>query len=122
MSLECRWLAGGVLITVSGEVDHTNADRLESYAGRVRQPGRPLLLDLGRLTFMDSKGLYVLLRLNAATREQGGGLHLVAVHDVPAHLLAITGVWDALTTHDSLAQALATLAGTPSTPAPGKIT
>ncbi|MGW0801599.1 STAS domain-containing protein [Nonomuraea sp. NPDC002799] len=114
LSLDSRGLAAGVLVILSGEIDFTNADQLETYAEAVRLPGEPLMLDLGGLTFMDSKGLNVLLRLNAAARAEGGGLHLVAVHDVPARLLEITGVWDALATHTNLEQALAVvLSGDP---------
>ncbi|MFB4263335.1 STAS domain-containing protein [Nonomuraea sp. GTA35] len=99
LSLSCRHLPGGVLIAVAGELDSTNADQLESYAERHRRPGPGMVLDLTGLTFMDSRGLHVLLRLNAAVREQGGLLRLAAVHDVPARVLQITGVWLALHIH-----------------------
>ncbi|GAA2211431.1 STAS domain-containing protein [Nonomuraea monospora] len=99
LKLSCRELPGGVLIAVAGELDSTNADDLESYAERRRVPGPGMVLDLTGLTFMDSRGLHVLLRLNAAVREQGGLLRLAGVQDVPARVLQITGVWLALHIH-----------------------
>ncbi|UBU17811.1 STAS domain-containing protein [Nonomuraea gerenzanensis] len=109
LSLSSRELPGGVLITVTGELDSTNADQLESYADRHRGPGPGLILDLNELTFMDSRGLHVLLRLNAAVRRQGGLLRLAGVQDVPARVLQITGVWLALHIHPDAQHAAAAM-------------
>jgi anti-anti-sigma factor len=106
LSLSCRHLPGGVLITVAGELDSTNADQLESYAERHRRPGPGMVLDLAGLTFMDSRGLHVLLRLHGAVRTQQARLSLAAVHDWPARLLQITGIWDALDIHPGVEEAI----------------
>ncbi|TYB57023.1 STAS domain-containing protein [Nonomuraea sp. PA05] len=116
LSLDRRPFTAGVLISVAGEMDATNADQLEVYVGRMGQPGRPLVLDLAGLTFMDSTGLHVLLRVLSAVREQGGTLHLAAVTDLPARLLQITGVWDALDIHPTADAAVTALLRPP---APG---
>ncbi|MEV0381496.1 STAS domain-containing protein [Nonomuraea sp. NPDC050643] len=105
LSLNCRPLPAGVLITVAGELDATNADHLESSVGRSRLPGGPLVLDLGGLTFMDSSGLHALLRVHADVRREGGALHLAAVQDLPARILQITGVWDAMNIHAGVEEA-----------------
>ncbi|MFB4285897.1 STAS domain-containing protein [Nonomuraea sp. MTCD27] len=105
------------MITVVGELDATNADDLETHVGRVRPPSRPVVLDLGGLTFMDSTGLRVLLRVHAEVRKQGSTLHLAAVQDLPARLLQITEVWDALNIHPTAEAAVATLL-TPPAPKP----
>jgi anti-anti-sigma factor len=107
LSVDERRLATGVLVTVTGEADSTNADWLESSIERAQRQGESLVLDLSGLTFMDSSGLAVLLRLNAAARAQGGGLHLAAVQDLPARVLQISGVWDALNIHPSVDEAVA---------------
>jgi anti-anti-sigma factor len=104
LKLDCRQLIKGVLITVAGEVDCSNADLFESYTTRMCRPGQPILLDLSGLTFMDSSGLHALLRLDAATRPRG--LHLAAVHTMPARVLRITKVWDALNIHPSVEEAI----------------
>ncbi|MCK2213766.1 STAS domain-containing protein [Actinomadura sp. ATCC 31491] len=106
LSLDVRALPSGVLITVAGEVDSTNADWLETSINQAGRSGAALVLDLGGLTFLDSSGLHVLLRLNAAARERGGGLHLADVRDVPARVLQITGVWSALDIHPTAAEAV----------------
>ncbi|MGN9842519.1 STAS domain-containing protein [Nonomuraea sp. H19] len=107
MSLDSQRLVAGVLIIVTGEVDATNAARLETFLHERILPREPVVLDLSGLTFMDSMGLHVLLRLNATLRAQDTTLHLAAVHDVPARVLQITGVWLALNIHPSVEQAIA---------------
>ncbi|GAA3597841.1 STAS domain-containing protein [Nonomuraea rosea] len=107
LKLCCRPMSVGVLIAVTGELDATNTGQFESYLDSARLPGEPVLLDLGGLTFMDSSGLHVLLRLNAAAGEEGGAVHLAAIRDVPARMLEITGVWDALNIHPGVDEAAA---------------
>ncbi|WP_219467921.1 STAS domain-containing protein [Nonomuraea rhizosphaerae] len=109
LSLDRQRLIIGVLVTVGGEVDATNAPHLEAYLRQEILPGEPLVLDLGALTFMDSSALNVLIRLDAALREQNTTLRLAAVSDVPARVLQITGVWSALHIHPSVEEAIAAL-------------
>jgi anti-anti-sigma factor len=107
LSLDSQRLIVGVLIIVAGEVDHTNADQLESYTSEQMLPGEVVVLDMGGLTFMDSMGLHALLRLNAGLREKGASLYLADVGDVTARVLQITGVWWALNIHSSVENAIA---------------
>ncbi|MFF4623185.1 STAS domain-containing protein [Nonomuraea jabiensis] len=105
LSLSCRDLPGGVLITVTGELDATNAHELESYAESHRRPGPGMVLDLGGLIFLDSRGLHVLLRLQSAVGGQGGLLRVAGVQGRPARILQITGVWSVLTIYPDAQQA-----------------
>ncbi|MGR6917920.1 STAS domain-containing protein [[Actinomadura] parvosata] len=112
VGLRCRTLPAGVVITLAGELDATNAEDIETAlrdATASGEPGRLVVLDMSALTFMDSRGLNVLLRLHAAVRRQGGALILAAVHDVPARVLQITGVWDAMVIVPNLEEATAAL-------------
>ncbi|GAA2212912.1 hypothetical protein GCM10009850_083740 [Nonomuraea monospora] len=91
-----------MLISVSDERDAANADELESYIGRMR---RPVVLELGGLTFMDSIDLHVLLRVHGDGRRRGGSLRLAAVRDVPR-----AGAGNVLDLHNSAeAAGIATL-------------
>ncbi|MEV0351814.1 STAS domain-containing protein [Nonomuraea sp. NPDC050680] len=106
LSLYSQRLIIGVLITVTGEVDTINAAQLETYVRGQLRPGEPLLLDLDGLTFLDSMGLHLLLRLNATLSEQGAALHLAAVRGAPARILEITGLSSALNIHTTAGQAI----------------
>ncbi|NJP92370.1 STAS domain-containing protein [Nonomuraea sp. FMUSA5-5] len=107
--LSCRELPGGVLITVAGELDSSNSDKLQSYAERYCRLGAGMVLDLHGLTFLDSRGLHVLLRLQAAVRAQGGVLRLADVQELPARVLEITGVRQALVIEPDVRQAIAAM-------------
>ncbi|MEU5866508.1 MULTISPECIES: STAS domain-containing protein [unclassified Nonomuraea] len=109
LTLTGRDLPGGVLVTVTGELDSSNSPRLESFTERRRRPGAGVVLDLGGLTFMDSRGLHILLRLNAAVLEQGGVLRLAAVQELPERVLKVTGVWSSLTVHEDVGDAVAAM-------------
>ncbi|MGW2218950.1 STAS domain-containing protein [Nonomuraea sp. NPDC001684] len=106
LSMSCRPVPAGALVTVSGELDATNADRLESAIRDAHRPGRSVILDLGELTFMDSSGLHVLLRAHDDVHDTGGSLRLAAVRDIPARILQITGVWDTLHIHACVEEAV----------------
>ncbi|WP_433513491.1 STAS domain-containing protein [Nonomuraea sp. CA-143628] len=109
LSLDSQRLIIGVLITVTGEVDTTNVAQLETYLGRQVRTGEPLLLDLDGLTFLDSMGLHLLVRLNTALSEQGAALHLAAVRGAPARILEITGLSSALNIHTTAEQAISSI-------------
>ncbi|MER6509079.1 STAS domain-containing protein [Nonomuraea sp. NPDC001636] len=109
LSLSCRDLPGGVLVTVVGELDASNSTRLESDTERHLRPGAGMVLDLGGLSFMDSRGLHVLLRLNATVLEHGGVLRLAGVQELPARVLQVTGVWSSLTVHADVDDAVAAM-------------
>lgn len=106
LSLMSVSLLQGTLITVSGELDATNVAMLERYVAEHHpDPGRPLVLDLGGLSFLDSSGLGLLIHL----RGQGGtrgSLHLAALQSRPAHLMEITGALRHFDVHPTLEQAL----------------
>ncbi|MCP2365825.1 hypothetical protein HD597_012929 [Nonomuraea thailandensis] len=55
--------------------------------------------------------------MHRQVRQDGGSFHLAAVRDLPARLLQITEVWDALDIHPSTDAAITALSETPA-PAP----
>ena len=59
--------SGVALVALAGELDLTNVDDLEEELRAVTN-GRPLVLDLNRLVFIDSAALHRLFRM---VRERG---------------------------------------------------
>jgi anti-anti-sigma factor len=94
-----------VTVTVD-EVDRTTLDQFRAQlVGATDQYGaglrdhddlrpRPLVVDLGRVTFMDTGGAMALLAADDAARAAGGRLHLVAPGRIVVRLLQVTGVAD----------------------------
>jgi len=73
---------------VSGEIDLASAAELEeqlSYAN-----GKPLLVDMSRVTFLDSKGLSALLCLRAGANS----LRVINPSEPVARLLRLVDLYD----------------------------
>jgi anti-sigma B factor antagonist len=65
-------------VAVAGELDLSTAPELERWLDRAQVDGRPLVLDLRGVSFMDSSGLRVILAADARARSSGRRLVLVA--------------------------------------------
>ena len=80
-----------------GELDLDTAPRLEDELAAVRAQGDPrLVLDLRRLTFMDSTGLRLVIRWHTAAREHGFEFAIVPGPDVVQRVIRLTGMDDQL--------------------------
>lgn len=86
---------GRASVTVTGEVDASNSDRLRLAileAAGAGQPGARLEVDLAGITFMDSTGLLALADASHALQPGGSGLVLRNVPRQVGRLLAITDI------------------------------
>ena len=96
------------VVAVTGELDLSNADELAEQLG-VAAAGRPLVVDLSRVLFIDSAALH---RLFGVARESGSGrLAVVAEPSAPiARTLEIVQFQRAATVATSVGEACAALA------------
>ena len=85
-----------VLVEASGEMDMSNVEELEAALAANRVPGATIVLDLAGLTFMDSTGIRLLLRADAAARSEGHLLELRALSKAVLRALEVAGVLDRL--------------------------
>ncbi|GAA4932283.1 anti-anti-sigma factor [Nonomuraea thailandensis] len=109
MRLTHRYLPGACVITIDGEVDITTSRELENYILLVRRSlDDHLVIDTGRLAFLDSSGLAVLLAAVLA-QARGVAVHLAGLQPRVARILEITGALAAVRTYDHLEQALAAI-------------
>jgi anti-anti-sigma factor len=85
----------GVVATLSGELDLTNASEVEESLRRAAPEAGELLVDLNHVVFIDSAAIHVLFRL---ARDLGaGGLVLLVAPDAPvARVLEIVHIKDAV--------------------------
>jgi anti-sigma B factor antagonist len=90
---ETRPDGSGVVVTLVGEIDLSNARSFEKDVQRLlagRRPGM-LTLDLAALTFMDSTAVSVVVRLWRMARRQGCTLRVVNPTGAVRHVLDVTG-------------------------------
>jgi anti-sigma B factor antagonist len=80
-----------VHVTLLGELDISNASRLEDDLRRVEADNPELLvIDLSRLEFMDSSGLRVMIGADARARETGRRLVLIRGNDMVQRVMRVT--------------------------------
>jgi anti-anti-sigma factor len=74
-------------IKVTGEIDHTTADRLtKAFEQTSRSAGSQVVLDLAEVAFVDSAGLRALVGIERRARQQATSLRIVAP---PEHVRAV---------------------------------
>lgn len=81
-------------VQLSGEIDHHNARSIRQAVDADIEKCRPkmLVLDFGRVKFMDSSGIGLIMGRYRMMKLVGGG---VRIENVPAHLeriIALSGV------------------------------
>lgn len=85
---------GAVTITLSGEIDHHGAREMTRELEEAVSSLLPkkLTLDLSGVTFMDSSGIAVLLRVHRHVTQYGGALRVVSIPTQPRKVLDAAGV------------------------------
>lgn len=82
-----------VRVVPQGELDLATAPQLEAEIARLRSHGvGSIVLDLRQLTFMDSTGLRLLLRLDASARADGSSFAIIDGEGPVRRLLELTQV------------------------------
>jgi anti-anti-sigma factor len=107
LSLDAMEKRRSVVITAVGEVDVASAAEFERY---IRDyVDRDVTVDLNGVTFMDSSGITVLVRVQRLVIDAGHMLHVTGERANVRRVLEIAGLYDALHGAD---------ADTPGRPAP----
>jgi anti-sigma B factor antagonist len=108
LSLSTRTIADHTVLEVGGEVDVYTAPRLrERLVELVEGGARSIVVDLGRVEFLDSTGLGVLIGALKRLRAAGGDLSLVCSQERLLKTFRITALDRVFTLHDSVEAATA---------------
>ena len=98
------------LVELSGEVDLYTAPRFkEDLVGLIETGVEAIVVDLSRVTFIDSTALGVIIGGVKRLRERDGRLAIVAGSRPVVRILGITGLDQVLTVFDTRDEALAAL-------------
>jgi len=92
LSVTIRRERGVVIAEVAGDLDMSTVPRLREHLFTLADSGQPLIVDLNRITFIDSAGLGVLIATARRAGVHGGSLHAVCSQPQPRRLLWMTGV------------------------------
>jgi len=83
---------GVVIAAVAGDVDISTVARLRERLFELADGGQTLIVDLNRVTFIDSAGLGALVGAARRAAAHGGSLHAVCARPQTRRLLWLTGV------------------------------
>ena len=92
LTITVRSERGGVIAAVTGEIDISTVSQLRERLFELADSGGTLIVDLNRVTFIDSAGLGALVGTARRVAEHGGSLHAVCSQPQPRRLLWMTGV------------------------------
>ena len=92
LSVTVRNERGVVIAEVAGEIDISTVTRLRERLFKLAENGRTLIVDLNRVTFIDSAGLGALIGAARRAAAHGGSLHAVCARPPTRRLLCLTGV------------------------------
>lgn len=99
-------IGDGLVVEVTGEVDLATAPRLREAFQQRPAAGGLMVVDLTRVTFMDSSGLSVLLNLHREIGDAGARLAVVCPPGPARLLLEVTGLDSELPLFATRAEAL----------------
>ncbi|MCE9531489.1 MAG: STAS domain-containing protein [Planctomycetes bacterium] len=82
-----------VAVVLSGTLDASNCDYLlDCIKDEILEGHNKLILDCGRLEFISSMGLGMLVRVNSRMKKLGGDVKLADVRSAVSHLLGVVGL------------------------------
>jgi anti-sigma B factor antagonist len=91
-SVTVRRERGVVIAAVTGDIDVSTVAGLRERLFELADGGEPLIVDLNRVTFIDSTGLGVLIGVARRAAAHGASVHAVCSHPQTRRLLWLTGV------------------------------
>jgi anti-sigma B factor antagonist len=92
LTITVRSEHGAVIAAVTGEIDISTVARLRERLFELADNGGTLIVDLNRVTFIDSAGLGALVGTARRAAAHGGSLHAICAQPQPRKLLWMTGV------------------------------
>jgi len=107
LDLNVSDIDGHAVVALCGELDLADTSDVAAHLiAAVAAYGPSVIVDLAGLTFIDSCGLGVLVRVLRWTRQSGGDLPLAAPQHQVRRVLQITGLIDAFTVYPSVTLAI----------------
>lgn len=102
LDYEVQQVAGLPVLCVSGEIDIYTAPLFkQAVVNLVSDGNRDVIIDLSKVTFMDSSGFGTLLGATKRLRPMGGGLHLAAPNSTIQRMLRLTRLDTIMEIYDS---------------------
>lgn len=109
MEITVRVDRGVTVVALEGELTARTAPETQQRILEQIQPGGKLILDMGRVLFLTSAGVRMLLLVNRTDAGKQGRVVLVGLSEDIKKTLRITGLLDAFRYQDSIEAGIAAL-------------
>jgi anti-sigma B factor antagonist len=97
------------VLPLEGEIDlHVSSEVAEQLRAMVARRPQMLVVDLGKVTYLDSSGLAVLIEAMQTVQEYGGKFALARVQESVQHIFEIARLYQVFQVFPDLDSALAT--------------
>ncbi|MER5296614.1 STAS domain-containing protein [Streptomyces pharetrae] len=94
------------VVALAGEIDHHTADTLRHALDATDESCPRVVVDMGKVTFMDSSGINIFIAAHRGLSEAGGWLRLAAPTENVMRTMSIVGLDGFVDCRASLSQAL----------------
>lgn len=96
------------IVMIEGSIDALTADQITTCLDeQIKKGEKHLVIDLGKVDFMSSVGLRVMLGALKETRKLGGDLCLACAQEGVARVLKMSGFTNLLEIYDDIEKAIA---------------
>lgn len=106
MSVRTEVVDGTLVVTVAGEIDQQTGGTLREALEPPEDAAPRVVIDLQRVTFMDSSGINILIAVHTALAEAGGWLRLAGATPPVLRVIQLVGIDGFIECHPALQQAL----------------
>ncbi len=106
MSHTVREERGRSIVALEGEVDLESSPEVRAILLEQVGAGRPVLVDMARVAYIDSSGIASLVEAFQLARKQGSEFGLVCVSDAALRVLQLARLETVFAIHQTLGEAL----------------
>jgi len=102
MELKSRTSGEKLIIDLPAEIDISNLQDIEAFVNGAGEKIKEIIFNFDEVFYIDSAGLYFLLKLNLELRKKGGSLEVHNVFGETKRIFDISAIKDHLVVLDTL--------------------
>jgi anti-sigma B factor antagonist len=112
MDIQVREVGNVVILDINGEIDLYNAPEIkETIKNQMEQGKNQIIINLDKVSYIDSSGIGVLISSLSNLKKAGGGLKIIHVYASVRKVFELTKLTSFFDIYDSEQEALAAFGG-----------
>ncbi len=112
MDIQVREVGNVVILDINGEIDLYNAPEIkETIKNQMEQGKNQIIINLDKVSYIDSSGIGVLISSLSNLKKAGGGLKIIHVYASVRKVFELTKLTSFFDIYDSEQEALAAYGG-----------